>query len=215
MTQNQINRYERDAALIDFFNSQAAKWSSINKVGEFKNALEAIHVQIGNAHEAQNNAQIRVGKNKKELKHLIAQKVDILNDVAEAMAVVNGNVELESKMAMSATELYASKNEDFSVKIKETISLVEANKDVLIAEYGLSEEQLSDVKADINSFNDLLGAPRAYQVASRQATSDLESLFAEANQVLEQKLDKVMKIFKRRDSNFYNGYLAAREIVDN
>lgn len=59
------------------------------------------------------------------------------------------------------------------------------------------------------------GQPRAYKIASVQATKELEQLFTDATQILENKLDNVMKIFKRRDANFYNGYIAAREVVDN
>jgi hypothetical protein len=61
---------------------------------------------------------------------------------------------------------------------------------------------------------ELDGQPRAYQVASIQATKSLEQLFDTANDILKNKLDKVMSIFKHRDTNFYNGYLAARVIVD-
>lgn len=47
------------------------------------------------------------------------------------------------------------------------------------------------------------------------ATKSLDQLFDHASDILENKLDKVMSIFKRRDVNFYNGYLAARVIVNN
>ena len=57
------------------------------------------------------------------------------------------------------------------------------------------------------------GEPRTYQIASVQATQSLAGLFSEANEILTTKLDKVMKIFKRRDPEFYNGYLAARGIT--
>ncbi|MCW0483446.1 hypothetical protein N2K84_11945, partial [Prolixibacteraceae bacterium A06] len=90
----------------------------------------------------------------------------------------------------------------------------EENLEVLTTEYGVTAGQVDDLKADLDGFLALNGQPRAYRVASVQATKDLELLFAEAKVALE-KLDKVMSIFKRRDVNFYNGYLAARVIVDN
>lgn len=74
---------------------------------------------------------------------------------------------------------------------------------------------MDDLKASFDDFLAINGQPRAYKVASVQATKSLDQLFDDASDILENKLDKVMSIFKRRDVNFYNGYLAARVIVDN
>ncbi len=85
---------------------------------------------------------------------------------------------------------------------------------MLINEYGASEEQITDLKMDLDEFLTMNGMPRAYRIASDVATQDLKNLFVEANDILTNKLDRIMKIFKRSDLNFYNGYLAARVIVD-
>ena len=50
---------------------------------------------------------------------------------------------------------------------------------------------------------------------NRVVYGSANTAFTDAIQILENKLDKVMKIFQRRDASFYNGYLAAREVVDN
>ena len=86
---------------------------------------------------------------------------------------------------------------------------------MLKSEYGVTEEKIEGLKFDFDDFLAINGQPRAYKVASVQATKNLEQLFIEATDILENKLGKVMTIFKRRDVNFYNGYLAARVIVDN
>lgn len=215
MDKNQINRKERNEDIIIYLDTHVQKWSSISKVGEFKNEFESINSQIEESQEAQQEAKVYVGKNKKQLKKTIADKADIINDLVETFALVDNNPELESMMAASASELFMLRNEDFIVRIKEIISQAENHKKTLKKEYGLTDAQIIDLQTDMNSFQKLLGKPRAYQISSTQATQDLDYLFKESNRVLTQKLDKVMKIFKRRDANFYNGYLAAREIVDN
>ncbi len=215
MNKNQINRKERNDAVVIFMDDNVLKWTSISKVGEFKNDFELNNTQIEAAHEAQQGAQVKLGKNKKQLKKIIADKGDIVNDAVEAFAGVTDKPELENKMAGTASQLNHLKNEVFVVSIKEIVTEVTNHKDVLIAEYGVTDDQIVDLQTDLNAFLKLLGKPRAYQIASIQATKDLESLFKESDLILKTKLDKVMKIFKRRDTNFYNGYLAAREIVDN
>lgn len=215
MNKNQINRKERNDAVVLYMDDNVLKWTSISKVGEFKNEFESNNTQIEAAHEAQHDAQVKLGKNKKQLKKIIADKGDIVNDAVEAFAGVTGKLELESKMAATASQLNHLKNEDFVVSIKEIVTEVTNHKDALIAEYGVTDAQITDLQTDLNGFQNILGKPRAYQISSIQATKDLEILFKESDLILKTKLDNVMKIFKRRDTNFYNGYLAARAIVDN
>lgn len=214
MNKNQINQKEMYDTVLSFLDSQSALWSSIAKVGEFKNEFSGVVTQIDDAQYAQQQAQVYLGKNKTQLKSTVAQKADILNDSIEAFALVTGNDQLASQMAATYSDLNRMRNADFIPAVKAIVAAAEENLEVLTAEYGVTAGQVDDLKADLDGFLALNGQPRAYRVASVQATKDLELLFAEAKVALE-KLDKVMSIFKRRDVNFYNGYLAARVIVDN
>lgn len=80
-------------------------------------------------------------------------------------------------------------------------------------DYGATQEQIDDVKLDIDLFLEQRGKPRAYRVASRVATQNLEELFQTATPLLN-KLDNVLKRFKRSNVSFYNGYIAARQVID-
>lgn len=214
MNKIQINKKEMYNTVVSFLDSSSALWSSILKVGEFKNQFTDVVVQIDTAQYAQKQAQVFLGKNKTQLKSVVAQKSDILNDSLEALAVVTGDKKLENKMATTFSELFKMRNADFIPAVKIIINAAEAHLEVL-SDYGVTTEQVEDLKTDFNGFLGIYGQPRAFRVASVQATKDLELLFTEANDILENKLDKVMSIFKRRDPGFYNGYQAARIIVDN
>lgn len=215
MNTNQINRKEMYDTVLSFLDANAEKWSSIPKVGEFKNEFSDVAAQIEQSQEAQQGAQVFVGKNKKQLKSTIALKADILNDCLEALALVTGNEKLGNKMAASYSDLNRLRNTDFIPAIKAIIEAAEKHGEVLQNDYGVTAEQVEGLKADFNHFLDVNGQPRAYKIASVQATKSLEQLFTDAADILENKLDKVMSIFKRRDVNFYNGYMAARVVVDN
>ncbi len=200
--------------VISFLDANSALWSSIAKVGEFKNEFSGFVAQINDAQYAQQQAQVFLGKNKTQLKSTVAQKADILNDSLEAFALVTGNDKLAGQMASTYSDLNRMRNADFIPAVKLIIAAAEENLDVLTAEYGVTAQQVEDLKTDLDDFLTLNGQPRAYRVASVQATKDLELLFGKAKVALE-KLDKVMSIFKRRDVNFYNGYQAARVLVGN
>lgn len=214
MKKRQINQKEMYSAVVTFLDSNSALWSSIVKVGEFKNQFTDVVVQIDDAQYAQKQAQVFLGTNKTQVKSVVAQKADILNDSLEAFALVTGNNKLENKMAASYSELLRLRNADFIPAVKTIIRAAEAHLEA-ITEYGVTSEQIEDLKTDFDGFLQINGQPRAFRVASVQATKDLELLFDEAKDILENKLDKVMSIYKRRDPGFYNGYQAARVIVDN
>ncbi|MDX2303653.1 MAG: hypothetical protein NW226_12685 [Microscillaceae bacterium] len=212
MNKNQISRKEMQEAVATFLDTHAEIWNTIPKIAEFKNKLDELNTQIEETFTAQQNAQVFLGKSKTQLKQVIAQKADMINDVVEAYAALQGDTILEQKMADSASMLYKLRNQDFMFRIKEIIQEADKHLEAL-KDFGLSGDQISDLKADFDGFLALNGEPRMYRIASSQATQDLDQLFAAASELLVNQLDKVMKIFRTRNANFYNGYLAARTIV--
>lgn len=212
MNKNQINRKEMQETVVYYLDTHAEIWNTIPKIAEFKNKLDEINTQIEESYKAQQNAQVFLGKSKTQLKQIIAQKADMINDVVEAYAGVQGDTILEQKMADSASTLYKLRNQDFMHKIKEIIQEAE-NRIEALRDFGLGEEQINDLKADFDGFLALNGEPRMYRIASTQATQDLDQLFTAANDLLVNQLDKVIKIFRTRNANFYNGYLAARSVI--
>lgn len=214
MTNNQINRKEMHDSVLAYLDNNADKWARIPKVGEFKLELAQANQHIEEASANQEKARVRIGRNKTALKRNLAEKADIVNDQLECMAAINGDQELENRMAKSFHELFKMRNADLVTYTKETITEADKNAKELTTEYGLTKALLNDLKNDFNTFSQMNGMPREYQIKSSVATTNLEELFKETNELLSSKLDKVMKVFKRSDSNFYNGYLAARTIVD-
>ncbi|MCF8337918.1 MAG: hypothetical protein K9I74_08040 [Bacteroidales bacterium] len=53
-----------------------------------------------------------------------------------------------------------------------------------------------------------------FRLMSGVATRELETLFDQVGDLLNNRLDNLMKIFVNRDPNFYNGYEKARMIMD-
>lgn len=201
-------------AVSSYLDSKSALWASIPKVGEFKNEFTAVIAQIETVQYAQQEAQVYLGKTKTQIKSVVAQKADILNDTLEAFALVTGDKKLHNQMDATYSDLYKLRNADFSPAVQAIIAAAEGNVEVLTTEYGVASEQIEDLKTNLDEFLAINGQPRAYRVASVEATTSLELLFDEADSILDNKLDKIMSLFKRRDPGFYTGYIAARVIVD-
>ncbi|MBE0651680.1 MAG: hypothetical protein IH595_12685 [Bacteroidales bacterium] len=214
MNQSQMNRKHMVEATLSFLDNNAAKWQSIAKIGEVKNKLNDVSHSIDAAAEVQQKAQVNIGKIKLELKRTISEKADILNDIVEVYALMNGDETLAQTMADSASALFKMKYDDMLRRVKLIIDSATQNQEVLIADYGLTAEQITGLQADYDRFLELNGQPREYQIKSGVATQTLDELFIEASNLLDNQLNNLMKIFKRRDATFYNGYLKARMVVD-
>jgi hypothetical protein len=214
MTQAQINRGQMIDAVITFMNKNTAKWSTIAIIGMLMSKLNELFEAITEHKEAQNSAKVFIHKNKNEQKRIVADKADILNDTLAAYADIEENAELEYKADKSSSDLYKLRNEDFKTVITETITLLEGNLNNM-ADYGMTEPQITDLKTSFDNFLVMNGQPRQYRISSKVATESLKELFSKSSKLLDTKLDKLMKRYKNSDPNFYKGYLAARVIVDN
>ncbi|SHE83747.1 hypothetical protein SAMN05444274_102532 [Mariniphaga anaerophila] len=214
MNLSQSNRKHMVEATLAFLNENAAKWQSIAKIGEVVNKLNDVNLAIDAAAGEQLEAKVYVGAIKVALKRTICEKADIVNDIVEVFAIMNGDKKLAQTMADSASDLFKLKNSDMLRRVKQIIDVAIQNQTPLVDEYGLTAEQITGLQADYDHFLEINGQPREYQIKSSVATLSLEELFTEASNLLANQLDNLLKIFKRRDPTFYNGYIKARMVVD-
>lgn len=212
MTQEQINRTEMYEATNGYMDRNAAVWSTIPIVNTYKTKLVGIISGIKTSAGDQEAAQVFIGNSTREMKQQLSIKLDILDDTLEAYAADTENAELLSKASNSKSDYFRLSNEDFEIKGRNTLDLLTENVGSM-TEYGTSAEQIDETKVNFNNFLERRGKPRAYQIESRIATQNLEELFKEGNKILD-RMDKVLKRFKRTNPAFYNGYSAARTIID-
>jgi hypothetical protein len=214
MNQSQMNRKHMVEATLSFLNGNTANWQRVAKMNEAVTKLGGINLAIDAAATRQMQAQVNAGEIKSELKFTICQKADILNDVVEVYAQMTGDEMLAQTMAGSANDLLKLKNDDMLRRVKQIIDAAVEKQEDLIADYGLSADQITELQADYDRFLELNGLPREYTIQSAVATLTLEELFTEVADLLTNQLDNLMKIFKRSDPTFYNGYLQARIVVN-
>lgn len=213
MNQKQINRLEMMRSTNTYLDATSGAWSAIPIASAYKTGLALVIDQIRTSASDQESAKVFIGTSLMTTKRLIAEKMDILDDVLEAYAEDTENSELLVKASNSKSDYLRLPNEDFETMTSNVIDLLEDHVDDM-ADYGLTQDQVDDVKLDFGAYQDMRGKPRSYQIASRSATQNIESLMDDGTKTLE-KLDRVMKRFKRSNASFYSGYLSARTIVDN
>ena len=214
MNTEQTNRLNMLESVNNYLDENAGKWQGISRLVAAKTELSQKIAAINAAAEAQANAQATYGKTKMALKKAIAAKADILNDVIEAYALTEGDDELARQMSDSQWELYRLPYNDFYIKVRSIIDKASELQEVLVSDFGLTTELITDVQNDLNQLLEIDGLPRAYQIKSSVATNEIEQLLSQAGDLLYNQIDKLMSIFKHSDTNFYHGYQKARMIVD-
>jgi predicted DNA-binding protein len=212
MTQRQINRLQMMQATHAYLDQNTSIWNSIPAIVRYKTELNSLLSEIKQLALEQEASRVYIGGSLQEMKDQLALKMDILDDALEAYAADTNNVELMVQASNSKDRYVRLPHEEFETKVKMMLELLEQHVPDM-ADYGLLPEQLDDVRQGFDDFLQKRGKPRAYRIASRIATQSLAELFDAASQTLD-RLDNVLKRFKRSNPSFYTGYQAARMIVD-
>lgn len=214
MNKLQVNKDNMIDATLTYLNDNVSVWQSIAKIALAKTELSLVHESIMSSAGMQEATKATIGKTKASLKKTIATKADILNDLVEAFANFEGNDELARKMSDTKSSLLKLTYNDFILRVKVIIEHALANKAILVGEYGMTEAQVTDLQNDVNRLLEISEQPRAYQIKRAVATQEIDQLMNQADDILNNQLDKLITIFKNRDVNFYNGYQKARMIMD-
>ncbi len=214
MKQRQINKKNMYDTVSSYLDEHATIWQAIARIGTAKVNLDELRQQISNQATVQAASQATYGKTKLALKNSIAIKADILNDLLEVKALMDGDEELARQMSDTKTDLYQMKYDDLIVRVKFIIAKALEQEEVLVPDFGMTQEQVTDLQGDVNELEEMNGKPREYQIKSGVATAELEVLFDQTDDLLYNQLDNLMKIFKNRNRDFYEGYRRARMIVD-
>lgn len=213
MTKKQNNKKEMFDSTNMFLDANAPVWSAIPIVSNYKAKLVELITGIEKHAQDQEDAKVYIGESNRQMKMRLATKIDILDDALEAYAEDQGNAELLSQANNTKSDYFRLPKQQFVTKAETTLNLLSEHVEDM-ADYGLSVDQVDEVKLSLGNYQEKQGIPRSYQIASKTATLNLEDTFAEADKILS-RLDKVLKRFKRSDPSFYNGYLSARTIIDN
>lgn len=213
MNKRQKNKKEMLDTVLDYLESSSSVWSVIPIALELKATFAAQLSEINKLGREKRDSQVPLGGNKLELKLSIAEKADILNDQVETFAILNDDMALEAKMKDSKTALFRLKNIDFVVRVDEIITAANAHKENLMVRYGLDEAQIVELDAMLDTFRGMGNFIASNKINRTVANRGLADLFEDIWDTT-QRLDKVLKIFKNRDSAFYTGYQSSRVIID-
>jgi hypothetical protein len=80
--------------------------------------------------------------------------------------------------------------------------------------FGITAATLSALQTRIGAYIAVIGSPRVARVKISTATEMLDTEFARADMILNDRIDGLMEQFKNSGTSFYADYKNARRIVD-
>lgn len=206
--QNVIAELEMLEQTNAYLDDHIAIWISIPIINQYKNKMHQCTLAVEKL--LKNEPEIHTGQNILHLKKQIADKMDILDDTLESYADDIGNTDLQQKAANHYSDYFRLLYDEFLDKVISMIDLLEENVDNM-HDYGLVQDQIDDVKLNLDEYQMSLDKEPTYDMAKQLASFSIEEDLNEANKFAGQ-LDKVMKRFRHSHVTFYNGYLAARTV---
>ena len=130
----------------------------------------------------------------------------------QSYANVVTNPELLENIKYSASDL--KKKRDSDVIGICNIVTAKANANVTaLATYGVTAAMITELQAAITAYMAVLAKPKVAKSQTKTATENLAKLFKEADDILNQRLDLDIELFKATKPEFYSQYKTARMIV--
>jgi hypothetical protein len=213
MKQSQENITAMFEATLKFLDEHNNLWSGktafVEAVAEAKTEVQAIR----QAAATQENLTVGVTDQKTQLRHdLEDQTLDIADQLA-ALAAKKSDANLAAKVQFTRSSLDQMQDNDLIQTAQQVYELANASASGL-QPYGVSADQIKNLSSTTASFDDLKNASRSAFAGRSSATNSVSEMIRKTRSLFRNQLDKMVTPFRKTNAEFYQGYFAARVIVD-
>lgn len=205
------NMYNRN---LDFRTVNSSKISEVNLLNLAYNEFEQVVNEIKEEEMIQVDNKIHIQSDKDETKRKLCTYVDILNDLVQVKASVDGDTILADKMNKSKSDLENMRDSDSINAARYTYQTALTMEDALLQDLGMQQDLLPKIDTLLNKMESLKH-DKGVSIDTHSASIDrMAKLFKKADNILTNRIDNIMKIFITKDPVLYSKYLSSRVIVD-
>jgi len=176
-------------------------------------AFKAIIVSIGGTAQLTDVNLTGIADDKGNAKNHLAQMASDFADIIKSFASATKNATLKQEVNYSYTKLSKMRDEALAPVCRIIHDRAQENLDAL-RDYGITTQKLALLDAAIDDYAAKSPNTRTAIVNRRAQTANLRGLFKQLDEILNDQMDGLMKNFRVSHPDFYNAYLAAREIID-
>ncbi|MBI3417270.1 MAG: hypothetical protein HY043_18420 [Verrucomicrobia bacterium] len=190
----------------------ASLWDDIPAFTDSVDKLDAKITQINQQSQIAENGS-GAADAKKLARATLCKSVCEVMGAVQVYAAKNADAELGAKVGYAPSKVVAGKITEVIARCRTIWTAANDNADAL-TDLGITAAKLTALKKAIDAFDKLKNAPREDQSERSAAGKLLPVAIGEAVAILGDELDGLMPQFQDANPNFYNGYFAARVVVD-
>jgi len=181
-----------------------------DSVGQLEGAVSAI--RQGAQQQAGTTTQGYTAKKSVALDRLAQQSLKVA-DVIYVYAFRNNNQPLLRKVSVNKSSFYRGHDND-ALTLAKNIAVEALSHISELTDYGIDSVELLALQEAIAGFESLISKPQTVTGEHKLYTGNLKQLFAEADSILYDQLDKLVTLFKVSAPDFYTLYKNARNVID-
>jgi hypothetical protein len=208
-----LNRLARNRTVQAFLLSHKTIWqmvvallAAVDEFGAHLDAIDAYDRELTSGTKG-------VTRDKRSVRQQMSDAALTVAGAVRAYASKTGNATLFDKMDYTPSSLKKVRDAEIGNVCTAIHDEAQAHLAAL-ADYGVTAPTLAALNDLIDVFGGKVTQPRAKRSSNRAAGEMLPVEFASADRVLAEEIDGMMKLFAVSQPEFYAGYLATREVID-
>ena len=213
MNDRQENKLSMYLAVQKVCNQNNSVWSGLGAFVTAFGDYEGIIQKIRDARLIQEGQTVGISENKQKDEDEMIDKTIEIGSAVFAYASDISNNELREKIDYSPSSLRRARD----TILKDRCQLVhdEANNVIAnLSDYGIAAADLTDLQNAIDNYVDIIAKPRTAIGTRATATTQIVDLLKLGDNVLNDRMDRLVEQYKKDEQKFYRGYRNARIIVD-
>jgi hypothetical protein len=200
-------------ATLAFLDTNNALWSGTAAFADAVNRARSGVTAIDTAASTQQTPTTGVTTDKAQARADLEDKTLEIADQVAALAVKNKDNDLAAQVDVTKSSLDRMVDSDLESTAERVGNLASANLAAL-APYGVTAADVTTLTALRTAYQNIKTSPREVAAARAAQTASLPQLIANARSIFRNEIDKMVTRFRKTNPDFYNGYFAARVIVN-
>lgn len=213
MTQDQQNIRTMADTVMKFLNDNSSIWSAKVAFSDGVTRATAAVGAVDTASDKQQTPTTGVTADKDIARNALEEATLAIADQLSALAAKTQDMDLSAQVEMTKSSLDQLLDSDLEQTAERVSSLATTNIAAL-ADYGVTAADVTALDALRTDFAGIKTAPRQATSERVVATATVAAAIRKMRSIFRNELDKMISMFKKTTPDFYNGYFAARVIVN-
>lgn len=221
MTGKQKNQQAVQEAVAEVLDKHQAKWQDIIELKKRHGQLKDNLVKIGE-YEAVLRKKLAPLKEKTlNSRRILVEQVFPVSSVLGVFSCDTGDKKLEKLVKIKFGDLEKSSDESLKKYCRKILKIAgvlldqkkegdSKDKKKKISDYGLASGHLDKIRSALDEWKKNHSEYIALQQQKKKSKSKLSKTIRENNQILKNKIDRMVQLFRDSQKTFYNTYINAR-----